>query len=150
MILLIESAKSDFLLEAPLEILHEESQEWLDEVEFWKDEIAFFYALIVGKTRKSTAVLKTKEGKSIENHLVYVSAETLNDLKLEVQTHERFLSRLMDDVTLSEQTYRSKHKAIAKKIHDFENEFREMKKKVFQLAKKATPQLKIVNLKHKA
>ena len=34
--------KNTFLLGASLNILHQESREWMDAVEFWKDETRFF------------------------------------------------------------------------------------------------------------
>jgi hypothetical protein len=132
---LLALSKGTYLLEAPFEVLHEESMEWLEEIEFWKDEAAFFYTLIMDRT-KTAPLLKTKQAKEVERHLIYVSAERLDDLKIEVQSHEKFLSRIMDDPHLDEQLYRNRHKVIAKKFHDFEKEFRLMKKKIFILAKK--------------
>jgi hypothetical protein len=141
----ITSAKTAFLLEAPLEVLHAESLEWLEEIEFWKDESAFFYALIIGKTKQNPLVFTTKESKDIEKHLIYVSAEKLDDLKMEVQAHERFLARIMDNIKLDEQLYRIRHKAVTEKMHAFEKEFKEMKKKVFLTAEKAVAKKKLVS-----
>jgi|CXWL01.1.fsa_nt_gi hypothetical protein len=133
----LESPKSSFLLQAPIEVLHSESMEWLDEIELWKDESAFFYALIIKETKQNPSVFKTQESKDIEKHLVYVSAEKIDDLKLEVQAHEEFLSRLLDNPHLDQQLYRSRHKALTEKIHVLENEIKEMKRKIFIVAKKA-------------
>ena len=141
----ITSPKSSFLLEAPLEVLHNESQEWLEEIEFWKDEAAFFYSFIIEKTKLNPSAFITKDAKDIEKHLIYVSAEKLNDLKIEVQEHEKFLYRLIDNVKLDDQLYRSRHKAITEKIHLFENEFKEMKRKIFLNVEKTIIKKKIVN-----
>ena len=135
----IMSPKFSFLLEAPLEVLHSESLEWLQEIEFWKDESAFFYVLIIGRTKKNTPAFNTKNAKDVERHLVYVSAEKLDDLIMEVKAHERLLAGLMDSLRPDEQLYRSRHRRITAKIHAFENEFKEMKIKIFSLAKKITP-----------
>ena len=89
---LLESAKTYFLLEAPLEILHEESMEWLEEIEFWKDETAFFYTLMIKKSDKQPP---TKSLLTIRNHIMYLSSEKIDDLKLEIQTHERYLARML-------------------------------------------------------
>jgi hypothetical protein len=140
----LTSPKSTFLLEAPLEVLHSESLEWLEEVEFWKDEAAFFYALIIEKTKQNPSAFNSKESKEVEKHLIYVSAEKIDDLKMEVQAHERFLARLMDNPKLDEQLYRSRHKAIIEKIHAFENEFNEMKRKVFLVTEKAVTNKKSI------
>ena len=133
----LTSPKSTFLLEAPLEVLHSESLEWLEEVEFWKDEAAFFYTLIIEKTKENPSLSTTKEFKDVEKHLIYVSAEKIDDLRMEIQGHERFLTNLIDNPKLNDQLYRSRHKIITEKIHAFEKEFREMKKKIFFLAEKA-------------
>ncbi len=132
----IKSAKRTFLLEAPLEVLHAESMEWLEEIEFWKDESSFFYALIIGRNKANPAAFNSKEAKNIESHLVYVSAEKLDDLALEVKVHEKFLTRMMKSKKMNEQLYRSRHRVIARKIHSFESEFREMKNKIFKLVGK--------------
>ena len=34
--------KTEFSLGAGLDVLHFESREWLDTIDFWKDEIRFF------------------------------------------------------------------------------------------------------------
>src|SRR3972149_3928524 len=99
------------------EVLHSESFEWLEEVEFWKDEAGFFYALILEKTKQNPLAFKSKEAKDVEKHLIHVSAEKIDDLKMEIQAHERFLSKLMDNPKLDEELYRSRHKAITGKIH---------------------------------
>ena|SRR3972149_8398295 len=130
---LLAPAKKTYMLEAPLEILHQESLEWLEEIEFWKDEVAFFCTLILRKTKKTTSLLQAKEAKSIENHLVYISAEKLDDLKMEVQAHEHFLSKMMEDVKQDEKMYRSKHRDLSKKFQDFENGIKVLKMKIFQL-----------------
>ena len=143
------SAKGTYLLEAPLEILHEQSLEWLQEIEFWKDEAAFFYALILRKSKEATPLLKTKQAKDVEKHLIYVSSEKLDDLKMEVESHEKFLARIMENVKLDERLYRTRHKGISKQFQNFEVEFREMKKKIFQFVEKWKP-VKIAKAKNYA
>jgi hypothetical protein len=131
---LIAAAKSAFLLEAPLEVLHEESMEWLEEIEFWKDEAAFFYSLIL-KSAQSLPLSKSKEAKEIESQLVYLSSERLDDLMLEVKVHEKFLANMIGNVRLDEQGYRSRHKEIVSKLTGLENEFRSLKREIFALIK---------------
>jgi hypothetical protein len=111
----ITSPKNTFLLEAPLQVLHSQSLEWLEETEFWKDEVAFFYALIIEKTKQNPAAFTSKESKEVERHLIYVSSEKIDDLKMEVQAHEQFLARLIDNPKLDEQAYRLRHKTITEK-----------------------------------
>ncbi len=131
---LLAPSRSTFLLEAPLEVLHEESLEWLDEIEFCKDEAAFFYSLIL-KRAKELPLLKTKQAKNVESHLIYFSAERMDDMKIEISSHEKFLSRIIDRPDLDEQLYRKRHKEISQKFHEFMQEFRQMKRKIFELVK---------------
>ena len=63
---------------------------------------------------------------------------------MEVQGHERFLSKLTENPKLNDQLYRSKHKIITEKIHAFEKEIKEMKKKIFLLAEKANQKNKSI------
>ncbi|HEY4798962.1 MAG TPA: hypothetical protein VII99_07795 [Bacteroidia bacterium] len=138
---LLVQSKGDYLLEAPLEVLHEESIEWTEEINFWKDEVAFFYSLFI-KTPKNTPLLETKEAKNIEQHMIYIAAEKLDDLKLEVQSHERFLNRIINNTKIDEQLYRSRHNAIKVKFLDFRIEYKNMKKKIFDLIKNNSPKHK--------
>ena len=117
--------KNDYMLEAPLEILHEESLEWLQEIEFWKDEVAFFYKLMITKGKRKPP---TKSLLSIQNQIIYFSSEKLDDLKLEIQTHERYLSKMIKSVRQDDEAYRLKHKIISNKVGDFEKMMKQMKK----------------------
>ena len=53
---LLTSPKSTYLLEAGLDVLHEQSIEWLNEIAFWRDETAFFYSLVAKKTLEAVPV----------------------------------------------------------------------------------------------
>lgn len=140
----IASPKNTFLLEAPLEVLHAESLEWLEEVEFWKDEAAFFYTLIIERTKQDPSAFGTREARDVEKHLIHVSVGKLEDMRVEVQAHERFLSRLMENPKLDEHLYRSRHKLITEKIHAFHHVFKEMKRKIFLMAEKAPGKRSII------
>lgn len=143
---LLESPKSAYLLEASVTVLHQESLEWIEDIEFWEDEIIFFTALIVGNTKKIPSIIKTKDGKIIKNFLINQSIDALEDLKMEIRAHEHFLTKMLNSKKQDEQEYRSKHKKLTKKIQDFENNFKQMKKSVFEVAKKSAPKLDIVNI----
>src|ERR1035438_7363 len=77
---LLTKSKSDYLLNGSIEILHRQSMEWLNEIDFWKDEIAFFYALTVKKTLNGFPDnLKSQENK-IEKELIRISGGELDNL----------------------------------------------------------------------
>ena len=128
--------KIEFLLEAPLEILHQESMEWLNTIDFWKDEITFLNHLLTGKTSLFPNLKNSIDGKVILNYLQNVSSDTLSDIKLNVQAHEGYLAKLLSDDKLSQEAYRSKHKNVLQKMRNFEKELKEIKFKVFDFVKK--------------
>jgi hypothetical protein len=112
--------KHEFLLEAPLQVLHEESREWLAEIDFWKDEAAFLFRLIIEKTKGGAVFLQTQDVKDAEKELITISAEKLEDMRLEVVEHEKFLARIMEVRHQDGHLYRSRHKEIVDKFRRFE------------------------------
>ena len=57
--------KRELLLGAGLDVLHQESQEWLDTIDFWKDETRFFANLLQKKVTKDGT--KSDYGKMLIN-----------------------------------------------------------------------------------
>jgi len=133
--LLETTTKHEFLLEAPLQVLHEESREWLEDIEFWKDEAAFLLKLLIEKTKEGVLNTQTSSLKEAEKELLAVSVEKLEDLRIEVADHEKFLARLLEVKHPDEQLYRTRHKAIVEKFRRFALEYRDMKHTLFQAAK---------------
>jgi hypothetical protein len=140
----LESPKETWLLQAPIEVLHRESTEWLEEIEFMKDEAAFFYGLIIRRLKTPYDPLNAEELKSIENHLIFISTNMLAMLHDSVVKHERFLSKIVEQERQDEQSYRQRHNTLAKKLHEFEQEFRDLKQKIFNVVEKEVKRKKLV------
>ena len=130
------AAKTSYMLEAGIDVLHRESLEWLEEIAFWRDETAFFSALIITKTKKQVPIDAKDPLRSVENHLVHVGINKLEDLEKQVTLHEHNLAYVLEQKFPDENIYREKHRDIAKKIHAFEAEYKDMKKKVFALVER--------------
>jgi hypothetical protein len=133
---LITSPKSTYLLEAGLEVLHEQSTEWLNEIAFWRDEAAFFYSLVVTKTKKSVPENLKEEFSKVEKELISVTADELDKLEESVTEHEKFLRYLVDCQEKDQTDYRNKHKMLALSFEQFEKRFKSLKKNVFSLVEK--------------
>jgi hypothetical protein len=131
----ISHSQKNYLIEAPLEVLHEQSMEWLEEIEFWKDEIAFFYKLLGLEAKTNPASLKSENAKIVETQIIHISAQELDELKTETESHEKFLSRIMDDPKLNDQLYKNRHRIIFEKYTSLERRIKELKQKLFQLVK---------------
>lgn len=129
----LPTVKGEYLLEAPLEVLHHESMEWLDEIKFWRDEVAFFFRLLSHRTREG----KLMQGPRLpeaERKLMSVSSRELDNLESEVLAHEKLLARIFNNRWRDEPFYRFRHRVIAAKIRTFEREYRIMKRRIFQLS----------------
>ena len=126
--------KTDFLLGAGLDILHQESSEWLETIAFWKDETRFFANLL---HRKEIAQQdKSEYGKMLHN-LDKIHENLFDYLADDILEHEKLLSRLHKGVKgLADGDYREKHRSLKQRMDLFTRDFREFKKMVFGYAKK--------------
>ncbi|MBI2271118.1 MAG: hypothetical protein HYU69_12300 [Bacteroidetes bacterium] len=130
---LLTSPTSAYLLEAGLEVLHQQSNEWRSEIAFWRDETAFFYALVVRKTGKEVPVNSKKSLELIEAELIRITGGELDELQQEVDLHEYFLSHMLQIRKEDQMDYREKHKQMAAKFDSFEKRFKALKKEIFKV-----------------
>lgn len=131
---LLTSPKKEYLLEAGIEVLHEQSNEWMQEIAFWYDELSFLYSLVLKKTLKSVPVNAKDRIQLIENELIKLTGGELDRLKLTVELHEKFLSNLLEgNSNVSEKFYREKHHHLSMEFEQFEKRFKSLKKEVFSL-----------------
>ncbi|MCM4167148.1 hypothetical protein DHD08_05565 [Arenibacter sp. H213] len=113
-----------------LDILHQESKEWLNIIAFWNDESRFFADLLDKKERKDsekTQMLLYLD--KVHNALFHYLAE-------DIMAHEKHLSRLVKGekgITTGE--YVEKHTDLREQIHLFTMDFKEFKKMIFTYAK---------------
>lgn len=126
--------KTEFLLGAGLDVLHQESHEWLNTVAFWKDETRFFSDLL---NRKD--VMKNGEsayGEMLQN-LDKIHESLFEYLADDIVAHEKLLARLhKGEKGLADSNYREKHRNLRQRIDIFTRDFREFKKMVFGYVKK--------------
>ncbi|HWY37219.1 MAG TPA: hypothetical protein VNY73_01575 [Bacteroidia bacterium] len=133
---LLTNPKTTYLLEASLEVLHAESLEWLSEISYWRDELAFFYTLLVKKTNHALFDRLKNELLHIQEELILLSGHEFEKLELDIKQHEAYLSDLIKaDSGEKEQTYRAKHKAILVRVHAFSKRVRKLKLEVFEIVK---------------
>jgi hypothetical protein len=132
---LLTSSKKTYLLEAGIEILHEQSIEWLNEIAFWREEIAFFYAIIIKKTHLSVPMHSKDAISLIENELDIISGGSLEKLQSEVEAHEKALFKFLNDKTGTEREYRDAHKKLTHEFENFEKKLKLIKRDIFGLMK---------------
>jgi len=131
---LLTYPKSEYLLEASLESLHQESQEWLNEIEFWADEMAFFFTLLHKKEVRET--FPSEELADLEKELIRIHGDRLDTIKSSVQRHERILAAVLKTTSLQEEeSYRTTHRQLLMEIYALQLLVRNFKKTVFSFAK---------------
>ena len=133
---IITTHQKNHLLEQPLEQLHQESIEWLDKIAFWKDEVAFLYKVIRQKTQQNPTEMKSIKMKELERELLHISTDELEVLMDGIELHERYLSRVLDNIQLDESHYRFKHRRLSLKMMKFRDHFKALKRKIFELVKR--------------
>lgn len=129
----LSSAKRMILLEAPLELVHQQSQEWIEELLFWRDECAFLYTLI--RNSPNSPLLKTRQAKSIEKQLLAISADRLDDMLSEISEHEKFLADVIEGKSKDEDLLRRRHRIISGSMSKLEQDFKKLKRQIFGLVK---------------
>ncbi|MGC1243127.1 MAG: hypothetical protein WA874_16170 [Chryseosolibacter sp.] len=127
---LLTFPKNEYLLDASLEDLHTQSQEWIKEIDFWTDEITFFYKLL---HKKETAnVFPARELAEIEKTLIRINGEDMTRLRTEVMAHERLLSSVVRSTSLTdEQSYRESHRKLYREMFRLNELIRVFKRSVF-------------------
>lgn len=133
---MISGPKTEYLLDASLATLHAESREWLNELNFWSEEMSCFYKLL--HKNASSLDFPTRELTDLEKEMIRITSEELMRVKSEVETHERTLVAIMKNTSFGEQReYRDRHKMILDDLYALQRVIRRFKKKVFALVRKA-------------
>lgn len=130
---LLTSPKKIYLLEAGLEILHEQSIDWMNEIAFWRDETAFLYSLLVTKTLKSDPADTNDQLKKTENQLIDITGDELNELEKKVKEHEKILSYLVQCQDNEQGNYRETHQNLMQLMDSFHARIKELKKDIFKI-----------------
>jgi hypothetical protein len=125
--------KTELLLGAGLNVLHFESQEWLETIHFWKDEVKFFEDLLNKKEPKNGS----KENFSnMLKTLDQIHADLYKDLEDDIIDHEKLLSRIeKSEKGLSDSYYREKHRKIEQRMETFTRDFLSFKRIIFNYVK---------------
>lgn len=101
---LLTTVKKPKVLEASLELLHQQSREWLHKISFWIDEYDVFYILIITITdvpQKYKIKIDAKEKELFDR----VLGNELKDLRKAIVQHENLLTQMLKSNHLDENSY---------------------------------------------
>jgi hypothetical protein len=131
---MLTSPKTEYLLQSSLEVLHEQSLEYLNEIDFMKVEISFFNKLLNKNAGKQ---FPGEQSAALGKRMIKFVSSTIPDLRKKIMEHERWLSDIIKTDTLGRQeSYREVHRALTKEMTMCRENFVRLKKKVFSFAKK--------------
>jgi nitroreductase len=123
------------LLEEPVEVLHQQSINWLNQILFWKDEGRFFSDLLKhhasGRERK-------EELESISGKFRNINAGDIDALNRDIYMHERFLSEVLREKDVDSRDYRKDHHRLTGRYQELEGRMKALKRAVFSLMKAVT------------
>lgn len=127
---LLGTPKTEYMLEAGLEVLHAESREWLSEITFWNGVMTFFYRLL--HMREPHFSFPTAGLALLEKQLIQITSDRLMKFKAYVQNHERDLGRIVRSRSFDgDREYRDAHRSIRLEKIELQRIISDFKKKVF-------------------
>ena len=129
----IANPKTNFLLGAGLNDLHQESMAWLETTRFWEDEMKFINKLL---QRSEPLGEDLKARKEMMENLESLHDDFLNQLKEDVIEQEKLLTRLEKrEKGLADWDYRELHGRLQKRMDIMRRDFRVFKKVLFGYVK---------------
>jgi nitroreductase len=128
---LLAATKQKHLLEAGLEVLHQESLSWLNTLLFWQDESTFYKNLLHHKLSPYT---HEKDRDEVNRLISGIGSNTLISFRNEVLLHEQNLKALIISLD-GPNDYRQAHKELMNRFHKLEEHMKQLRIKMFGLAK---------------
>jgi nitroreductase len=138
----IKNPKVSQLPEEGIEVLHQQTISWLNQIAFWKKENSFFRYLLAGKLFPH---LSFQNKRMIHEILDKVSDTELDELNKSVCNHERFISDVLRDKGRNDSNYRGNQKQLLQQFTDMDDSIRSLKKTLFGLVKTVNENLSYGN-----
>ncbi len=125
-------------LQPSIRELHKESQEWLSELEFARDELNFFQNLLEKNVLNVHDNDKMKQVEHLQNRLIYYRDELVDQYIHEAKESEQYLAELLQSEKEDEQSYRKTHRELRDKIKGFTEQLRDLKRELFNFVEQVT------------
>lgn len=124
-----------YLLDVSIDSLHAESLKWLKDIDFWKDEMSFFYKLLHKKNILSR--FPSEQLASIDQEIIRVNSDQLDKIRKEIHDHEQSLANLVKTPSLQEkETYVLAHQRLLVEMLTMFAMITDLKKTVFSFFEK--------------
>jgi len=132
----LKVADSTYLLEEGLEKLHQESMDWISEMDLWKLELDFFQKLLDTHSPQFSTIEQKKRLDYFQNLIIYYSGELIDSIIEKTKRHEVFLAKeMVEPQEMDEREYRKMHRGIEENVRSLRKRFYDYKKEFFTFVK---------------
>jgi hypothetical protein len=129
----LNGTESEYLLQSSLEDLHQVSQYWLSEIEFWKTELIFFQEMLDKHCPQINTPQQKKQLDHFQNLIIYYNGELLDEYNRKIRKHTKRLARLMaSEPSFDDFSYREKHRTYGEQIGSIRKRLQEYKIELFE------------------
>ena len=129
----LNGTESEYLLQSSLEDLHQVSQYWLSEIEFWKTELNFFQEMLDKHCPQIKTPEQKKELDHFQNLIIYYNGELLDEYNRKIRKHTKYLARLIGSgPSFDDFSYREKNKTYSEQIGSIRKRLQEYKIELFE------------------
>jgi len=131
---LLAPLRTSYLLGASLRSLHVESQEWLRDINFWRNEVAYFHKLL--SKRLALKDSPTDQLVTMEEELEGIGDE-VDNLRKNVLSHERLLAAVLRlNSIMEEEKFSDTHRQLIVEIYSVEKLMENFKGQFFSFFQK--------------
>lgn len=132
---IISFSKTEYLLHTSISLLQTESQDWLEDISFWKDELAFFSSFLVKK--RSDRIYPVREIQELEKELAQITSLKLDTIKKELKNHDASLTALLLSTSNTDgESDRLRHHVLQKEMSNMHTLIRNFKRNVYLFIQK--------------
>lgn len=130
----LSSQKTEYMLQASFDVLFEETREWLDEITFIREEIAFYHSLLAKHQSITPATTTT----ALSARLVQLKADLNGNFMRSLVAHSNELAEMMRTFTMGRhEPYRNTHLELGEEVNRLLRVFKDIKHDIFLYLKPA-------------
>lgn len=126
---------TNYLLDVPIDALHADSIKWLKEIDFWKQEMSFFYKLL--HTKHLLPGFPSEQLASIDQEIIRINTDQLDKYRKDIHEHEQSLAGLVMSPTLQQkEALVLAHQRLLLEMFSLSTAITDLKKTVFTFFEK--------------
>lgn len=128
-------SRIDYYQTYSLSLLQAESQQWLEEIVFWKEEVAFYADFF--RQKKEDKAYPRPEIEELEKELRHIGHYKLARLEKEVKQHEQSINgEILNSTQAEDNSLSARHRILHRELYNMHNLIRNFKQNVFLFVQK--------------